>query len=261
MTRRLSTFLMAALAATLLTQGAGVRAEEAWQFEATPYLWASGMKGDVQAGRLPKTAVDMSFSDIMDTLDFGLMGAFEARKGRWGILLDGIYMKVSDSATASRSGPGPIGATARADAEARIEQSMLAGAVAYRVTDGPTAVDVIGGLRYTRLDVDAQIDASLFALAGTVKRSGNKDWIDPYVGARIQYPFAPRWTFVGYGDVGGFGVGADFTWQASAGVSYEFSKSVSGVFGYRYFKVRYDQDGFLYDMSNDGIYLGAALRF
>lgn len=229
-------------------------AADTWQFEGTPYLWASGMKGDVQAGRLPKTAVDMSFSDIMDTLDFGLMGAFEARKGRWGILVDAIYMKVSDSADASQ-GPLTVGA------DATVKQSMFAGAVAYRAMEGTALVDLIGGLRYTKLDVDAKIDASLFNLAGTVKRSGTKDWIDPYIGARVQVPFADRWTFVGYGDVGGFGVGADFTWQASAGVSYEFTKTVSGILGYRYFKVDYDHDGFVYDMRSDGIYLGATMRF
>lgn len=256
MTHRSSRPLFNGLLAALALAGVagGAQAADAWQFEATPYLWASGMKGDVQAGRLPKTAVDMSFGDILDTLDFGLMGAFEARNGRWGILFDAIYMKVSDSAEASR---GPL----TVDADAQVEQSMLAGAVAYRVVEGKAAVDVLAGLRYTKLDVDAKIDASLFNLTGTVKRSGAKDWVDPYIGARVQLPFADRWTFVGYGDVGGFGVGADFTWQASAGVAYEFSKSVSGVFGYRYFEVDYDNDGFAYDMRNDGVYLGAAIRF
>lgn len=244
--------LLAALALAGVT--AGAQAADAWQFELTPYLWASGMEGDVQAGRLPKTAVDMSFGDILDTLDFGLMGAFEARNGRWGFLFDGIFMRVSDSATASR---GPL--TVNADAE--VEQTMLAGAVAYRAVEGKAPVDVIAGLRYTKLDVDAKIDASLFSLAGTVKRSGDLDWIDPYLGVRVQYPLNERWSLVGYADVGGFGVGSDFTWQGLAGVNYEFSKSVVAKFGYRYLRVDYDKDNMLYEMRNDGVYLGAAFRF
>jgi hypothetical protein len=76
-----------------------------WSFDFTPYLWGAAMEGSVGAGALPTINIDMSFSDILDHLDAGLMGAFEARKGRWGILLDAIYMKIEDAATASRTGP------------------------------------------------------------------------------------------------------------------------------------------------------------
>jgi len=234
---------------------------ERWQYELVPYFWAAGMKGDVQAGNLPKTSVDIDFSDIWDNLDFGAMGAFEARKGRWGPLFDAIYMKLSTSATSSRTGPGPIGATLTATANLKIEQTMLAAAVAYRVSEGPTATDVIGGARYSKIDAEASINASLFGLTGFVARSGDKDWVDPYIGVRVQHPIADRWTLVGYGDVGGFGVGSDFTWQALAGVNYDFSKTVSGKFGYRYLSVDYDKSGFLYDMDSYGLFAGVGFRF
>jgi predicted porin len=243
-----------------MAQSSGEQAGR-WQFELTPYFWAAGMKGDVQAGNLPKTSVDMSFSDIWDNLDFGAMGAFEARKGRWGLLFDAIYMKVSTSATSSRTGPGPIGATLTANANLTMEQTMLAAAVAYRVSDGPTATDVIGGARYSKIDADASISGSLFGQTGFVARSGDKDWVDPYIGVRVQHPIADRWTVVGYADIGGFGVGSDLTWQALAGVDYHFSKTLSGNFGYRYLDVDYDKGGFLYDMANSGLYLGVGIRF
>lgn len=232
-----------------------------WRYEFTPYFWASGMKGDVQVGNLPRTSVDMSFTDILDTLDFGIMGAFEARKGRWGLLFDSIYMKVSDSATASRTGPGPIGATATANADATMKQTMLAAAVAYRVVEGRSPVDAIGGLRYSKIDVSANIDASLFGLTGSAARSGDKDWVDPYVGVRIQHALDERWTLVGYGDVGGFGAGSDFTWQVALGAAYDFSKTISGKFGYRYLSVDYDKGGFFYNMKTQGVYLGLGIRF
>lgn len=228
----------------------------AWQHEVTPYLWATRMKGDTAAGSLPKTSVDMKFSDILDVLDFGFMTAYEARKGRWGVLLDGMYMKVSDGATASRAG-GALSVTAKL----RLQQSMLAGAVAYRAVEGAIPLDVIGGLRYNKIDADASIDASLFALAGTVRRSGERDWTDPYVGMRVSYPLNDRWTAQGYLDVGGFGVGSDFAWQGIAGLDYAWSKSMTMKFGYRYMKVDYDKDGFRYDMANDGLYAGVGMRF
>jgi len=94
-----------------------------------------------------------------------------------------------------------------------------------------------------------------------VAASAEKSWVDPYIGVRVQHPIAERWTLVGYADVGGFGVGSDFTWQALAGVNYEFSKAIAGKFGYRYLYVDYDKDGFRYDMANSGLYLGVGIRF
>ena len=87
-------------------------------------------------------------------------------------------------------------------------------------------VGAIGGLRYSKIDVSAHINASLFGLTGSAARSGDKDWVDPYVGVRIQHPLNERWTLVGYGDVGGFGAGSDFTWQVALGAAYDFSKTL-----------------------------------
>ena len=255
--------IVAALGATptVAQAQAAASAGGGWTFEFTPYLWGAAMSGEVAGGQLPTINVDMSFSDILDNLDAGLMGAFEARNGRWGLLFDAIYMKLAHSATASRTGPGPIGSTATASAELEMTQTVYAAAVAYRAIEGRTPLDVIGGARYAKLTADAQIDGSFYAQTGSVAAGAEKSWVDPYVGVRVQHPIAERWTLVGYADVGGFGVGSDFTWQAAAGVNYEFSKAIVGKFGYRYLYVDYDKDGFRYDMGNSGLYLGVGIRF
>lgn len=243
-------------------------ASAGWTYEVTPYLWGSGLEGDVQAGALPKTSTDMSFSDIFDVLDFAAMGTFEARRDRWGFLFDLIYLELSDSGTATQTGPGPIGATLTATADVTVKQAMLTGAVAYRVSEGRSPVDVIGGLRYTKTEVDADIGASLFGplgagVASTVSRSGDEDWVDLLVGLRVQHPIADRWTLVGYADVGGFGLGSssELTWQAIGGANYEYSKRVSIKFGYRYMSIDYDNGGALYDMIMQGPYVGVGIRF
>jgi len=232
-----------------------------WQYEVTPYFWGAGMKGDVQSGSLPKISIDVGISDILDALDFGFMSAFEARKGQWGLLFDAIYMDLSTGGTASRTGPGPVGATATANANVGMKQTVLAAAVAYRTAEGRSPVDVIGGLRYVKLEVDADINGSFFAQTSTVLRSGDKDWVDPYVGARIKHAVNDRWSLTGYADIGGFGLGSDISWQLSGGASYDFSKAVSGVFGYRIFYADYDKSGLLYDVKSEGFYAGVGIRF
>jgi opacity protein-like surface antigen len=260
------------VAAWLAAAGAPAHAQSsssgagAWTFELTPYLWASGLKGDVQAGAVPRTSVDMKFTDIFDILDFAAMGTLEARNGRWGLLFDAIYLKVSDEGTATRTGPGPIGATLTATADAEAKQTLLSAAAMYRVSEGRTAVDALGGVRYTKIKVSADIGASLFGPAGagvarTVSRSGDKDWTEPFVGARILHPVSDRWTLVGYADVGGFGVGSDLTWQVIGGANYESSKRLSFKFGYRYMRIDYDKSGALYDVTMQGPYAGLGISF
>lgn len=232
-----------------------------WSFEFTPYLWGAAMEGSVGAGELPTMNIDMSFSDVLDHLDAGLMGAFEARKGRWGALLDAIYMKIEDSATATRTGAGPVGATASAGALLEVRQTTYAVALAYRLREGHAPLDLVGGVRYLRIEAEARIDGSLFAQSGSVQRSAKKSWGDPYVGLRLQQPLAGRWTLAAYGDFGGFGVSSDFTWQALLGAEYEFSNTITAKAGYRYIAVDYDQDGFAFDMAYSGLYFGLGIRF
>ena len=74
-----------------------------WEFRLTPYFWAAGLDGTVEAARNTTAHIDMSFSDIWDDLDVGVLTAFEARRGKLSILSDVIYLKLSPVAG------GPVG--------------------------------------------------------------------------------------------------------------------------------------------------------
>lgn len=237
------------------------QAEDAWVYEFTPYLWATRMQGDVQSGRLPEAHLDMSFGDILEDLDFGLMGSFEARHGRWGLLIDAIYMKISQSAEVHGRLPGPIAASGSADADASVKQNLLAAAIAYRLTELPDAIDILAGLRYNRIYAETRLNASLFGLSGSIKASDHESWLDPYVGLRYQNALSTNWTFVGYADIGGFGIGSNLTWQGLVGLRYTCSDSLSAIFGFRHMKTDYDQDGLQYDVQDSGPYLGVTLRY
>jgi opacity protein-like surface antigen len=233
------------------------RSADDWQFEITPYGWLMGLKGTNQIGSFPPTSVDLSTSDVIDRLDYAVFGLFEARKGRWSLLLDAMQAKLSGAATAT----GPLGFTV-VNAELEVKQTMLQFAVAYRVVEGSASVDVLGGARYNNLDISTNINAAFFgALNITRNPGGERDWWDPVVGIRLAHAINDRWGLAGYADVGGFGVGSDLTWQALAGVNYAFTKSVTGKLGYRYMSIDYDKDGFRYDMDQRGFYVGVGIRF
>jgi opacity protein-like surface antigen len=235
---------------------------DAWQFEVTPYVFGAGLRGTTGIG--PVTAdIDSSFADILKHFDSGFMAAAEARKGPWVFAFDGVYFRLKDQGTRSWQGPAGIG-SATGDLEATVSQLVYQLAVGYRVVDTPsTQLDVIVAGRYTRLETDLNLVTTTGPLlpGGTRSVSGSADWWDPVVGFRVTLPFADRWSFMGYGDVGGFGVGSKITYQAIAGVNWEFAKSFTAKLGYRYMYQDYDKNNFLWKVAAHGFYVGLGIGF
>lgn len=229
-----------------------------WHYELTPYIWAVGQDGKVGIAEGPGNGqqFEQSFSDIWDRMDMAGMAAFEARYDRWGIMLDAIYLRISDQATVS----GPRGLV-DIDADGKVTQQQYAVAGYYRMLDDQTKVDALTGLRYNiiKWDANATLTSPLLPdVSITPMTSERKRWVDPYVGIRVKHDFAnyKPWSVTGYADVGGSGSGSDLTWQMIGSVNYAFSPTLQGRLGYRYFSIDYDRDGFVYDVATSGIYMG-----
>ena len=140
-----------------------------------------------------------------------------------------------------------------------------------------TAFDVFGGARGWWQKADASLAVSGTAnfgdltlnADGTLSASGSASWVDPLVGLRLRHQFAPGWNFVASGDVGGFGVGSKFSWQALAALNYDFyvhnGITWSGMAGYRALYVDYSKGSGLnqyeYNMTMHGPIIGLSARF
>ena len=104
---------------------------------------------------------------------------------------------------------------------------------------------------------------------GTYTASDSVNWVDPIVGARLRHQFAPNWSLVASGDVGGFGAGSKFSWKAAAVVNYDFyvhnNVTWSGMIGYKALHVDYIKgsglDQFEFDMTLYGPVFGITARF
>jgi len=210
-----------------------------WRFEFSPYVWGANMDGTLRIGTWEKKS-SASFSDLLSKLDVGLMGAFEARKGRWGILADSIYMKLSDSGTT------PIG---RIDGDVTQQMYSLAGA--YRVASGTVNVDLLAGARYNKVKLELE--------SASGSRSGSDSMWDPIVGARVHIPLNERWTLVGHGDYGSRAGNSD--WQLLAGLNYQFNDRYSGKFGYRHYRLNFEKGALESNTTLAGIYAGLGIRF
>jgi len=64
-----------------------------------------------------------------------------------------------------------------------------------------------------------------------------------------------------YAWLAGFGAGSDFMWDLNANLGYRWGEMFSTTIGYRYLDVDYENDGFLYDVAQQGPTLGMSWRF
>ncbi len=74
----------------MLVQAQEADSEDRWKFKLAIYLWGAGVGGTTQRG----DQIDVGFSDIASNLNGAFMGAFEARKSKWSLGADVIYLNV-----------------------------------------------------------------------------------------------------------------------------------------------------------------------
>lgn len=228
-------------------------ADEAWQHTAVIYMIGASIDGDAGVGNLTAD-VDVSFGDILDNLEMGAMAAYRAERGPWAIVADVIWMNLEQD----KGNLGPLGGTR---AEVELDQLITELDLSYALNE---RLDAYGGLRYW--DVDTDITVATGGPLGTVlSGSLSEDWIDPVVGLRYELPLGERWMLVSRGDIGGFGVGSDFTWHVTMFASWAMSENASLLFGFGYLDVDYDDgsgsDRFLMDVGEGGPAAGFAWRF
>lgn len=265
-TRRLRSVAITAAMLAGLTSVAPAQAEspatDGWQFEATPYVFATGLSGTIGLQGV-SADFDASFGDLVDYIDSSFMGTFKASKGPWGFGLDVIYAKLEDQQSGSWQGPGGIG-SANGQINLAMTEKVYQLGLGYRVHDTGVRVDVFGAARYTEFDTDIDLALTTATLpGGAVGASGNESWWDPVIGFSVLAPIADKWSVMGYFDYGGFGVGSERTYQTLVTVNWQFSKSLSTKFGYRYLYQDYEDDSnqFIWNVATQGIYLGLGIAF
>jgi hypothetical protein len=233
--------------------------EDGWIFEPALYMWVSALGGETAGGG----DIDIDFSTIIDNLDMTFMGVLGARKGKWSLLTDVIYLDMEGDNQGTLTVPIGTGIAVGTDASVGVKSWIVTPAVGYTVVDNERAVlDILGGARYLYMKSEIMVNISgpLETRRETVTGSGNV-W-DAIVGVKGRVNLAEKWYMPYYLDIG---TGeTDLTWQAFGGVGYKFSK-FDMIAGYRYLNWEFDDNdkggGVFNDLDISGPILGARFTF
>ena len=221
--------------------------EDRWHFKAAIYLWAASIDGTTRRGN----EVNVGFSDLFDNLDGVFMGAFEARKSKWSLATDIIYLDVSAN-EAGTIGPGlPV------NADVDITGWVLNVQGARNVLEDERAtIDILLGARY--LDVDSTLTLRPGASGPTGTASASDSVWDGVIGVKGNVNISGGWYLPYYLDVG---TGqSDFTWQGSGGIGYSF-KWANVALVYRHMYWDFASGSKLDNLSFSGPVAGVAFKF
>jgi hypothetical protein len=257
-------------------QGAEDLDDGNWHFSLTPYLWLPTTSGSLSLDVPPTSSglvngvemdvgVNVTPADILSHLNYALMAAGEARKGRWSVATDFIGLSLSgdDSKVRSITGPGGIvEIPVDTGSKVALKSFVWTLAGAYTVFNSPGwSMDVLAGCR------DAQVKSSLdwhfSGPLGLLPQDGSFSrtsvLLDAIIGAkgRVRIGKSGRWFIPYYGDIGTGG--AELTWQLMTGVGYAFDW---GDLHFDYRALHYETSGkAIKDLTLYGPALAATFHF
>ena len=259
-TRKLLFVLFTSIAGMASVQHAACAQEVStpggYQFFVTPYLWLASVHATTLTplARVPEVNSNVSSIDLLSHLEGApFMGSFEARYGNLGFLADAIHLPVSTKITTRDIFFQGGNAALKADTGT--------GIVLYRFLQDPVQF-ADGGLGFRAWGFSSNLTLNPGLLQGiALNRTGS--WTDPLIGGRYHRDIGNGWGLTGYGDVGGFGVGAHIDWQVLGTVDYSLNPSWDLHLGYRSlnFNITGSEGRFGFNVHLRGPIIAGTFRF
>ncbi len=255
MKKMLSTVALLAIASNLLMAGGDIAPVEPilpevvvndeWNYFGGINVWGA----DLEATTTDGSKLDVSFSDVVDNLDFGLMGTVGAQKGKWGFLADAMYVNISKDVNIPIEDDADI-------TNIEMKSWVVTPMITYRVMESEQlSFDILGGARYLYLKSPIEVNNESIGV------DSDSIW-DGIVGVMGKYNLNEKWFMQFYVDVGTGD--SDVTWHAFAGVGYKY-ESFDLVAGYRYLDWDFEDSdpaaGVITDQTMSGPMIGAMFYF
>lgn len=225
--RLLSVFFAVAAMILVAPMVSAQSSSNEWQFAIAPYVWLAGMDGSLTIGGHEEGDGSVDFDNIIDSLEFAFMGHFDMRNEHWVISSDLLFLDLGGSRDYTE-GDDTLGTVSTG-----FDATLFEVVGGYRVTP---AVTLLAGARL----VDMGMSISWEGTLEDRRLDASKTFVDPLVGLHVFAPLSQKWWFGFRGDVGGFGVGSELTWQAYADIGFRVSHVVSVLAGYHVIDMDYE---------------------
>jgi hypothetical protein len=238
-----------------------------WEFAFSPYIWFIGLDGTVEAGG-QLADINVDFSDIWNALDIGVLAAAEARNGRFSLVTNLIYMKMSTDAEHPVGPLLPDATPGEFSVRSTVQEIMWEVRPFWEVMSLPLfsdkhriALDLGPGVRYVWLDTHLDAKLRPGVPAGPFQRrfDSRSDWLDWLGVARVRAQLTDNIGLTVSGDWGGWDIGSSShkTWSVTGFAMYRLGEHWDLSAGWR--KLSIDRGNVDLDMS--GPLLGAIYSF
>lgn len=243
-----------------------------WQFSVQPYVWFPTMEAEMKfsaSGGSP--SVEVEPDDYFENLNAALILTAEARKGKWSLVADLIFMKLETSAGKIKNidfGRSVVSTDLNLGSDVEMKSFISTFGGGYQILENSwLKMDMIAGLRY--LWMESKLDWRLSGVVNgpngrTFDRNGNAkedgDIWNGVAGVRGHILLGQsNWYIPFYADMGAGD--SDLTWQLFSGFGYSFSDRIQALLGYRHIEFEKDGNLGIQDLRLSGPALGMRISF
>lgn len=231
--------------------------QDQWKYSGAIYLWGADLGGRTIDG----SEVEVGFSDLVDNLETGFMGAFEARKNDWSLLTDIIYLDIGANKTADLSVPvGPIQVPVTTATNLGLQGliwHVSGGYELYSAND--SRLDLVGGVRYLDLDMDLFLELQSLGPGQSRTVSESLTAWNGIIGLKGRASLGERWYLPYYFDLGAGD--SDSTWQLAVGIGFQAGSGWDVALVYRYLEWNLASTRVIKDLDFSGPSLGVFFRW
>jgi len=202
--------------------------EQGWTFTIAPYLLLPFIDGEMTVND-HSTDIDIGPGEVLRNLNMVAMLYFEASNPKWALFTDVVYLKTGKDilfGPAQREGTAGLSITSIGFYGMRRATAWFELGIGGRVNFSTMKLNVVAGI------IPPEID-----------ETSDETWFDPLIVYRFTVPLKnENWNLGLLGDVGGFGVGSQFTYLINPYFGYEFAKWFELSFGFRWVGVNFERN-------------------
>lgn len=216
-------------------------------FSINPYIWFVGVGGTIGYGPDGgKYGFNKSFSEAVEYLKMAAAAAGRFKYKQFSFLYDIAYVNLKGFETEAPQGKGIV------SANWTLKETLYDLFLSYLFPskNKNTNVEIYAGTRIWAIEKEAT-----FLLNDTLRRptgdippgiykqtESSNVWVDPVLGVTSDFRLGKKWFAYLRGDIGGFSVNSQMTWQMTGGFVYMISPNWPTTFGFKYVGVNYEKD-------------------